>query len=115
MRTLLFCIVFFLSGCSLLSGLGDSFNPLKEDKGIDTNLQLGKENSNVDKKGLINLDDGSKSYTTNNITAENYYSSTSNKDSAWLIIGFGIMCGFFVKNVFSYFSRRKANKIGGDL
>lgn len=109
MRNLLFLMLFFVSGCSLLSGLGDSFNPLKEDKGIDTSLQVGKENVNVDKKGFINLDDGSKSYVDNDIKAENYYSNTSNKDSPWLIMGFALMSGFFVNSAIKFLSMKKVN------
>jgi hypothetical protein len=45
-------IALCLSGCSALD-LVDKVNPMKEDKGINTNVQLGKENTHVESKQLI--------------------------------------------------------------
>ena len=44
--------VVLLSGCTALD-LVDKVNPMKEDKGITTNVQLGKENTHVESKQLL--------------------------------------------------------------
>jgi hypothetical protein len=97
-----------VSGCtatSALSALG-AVNPMKDDKGIDAAVQIGKENTNSETRGLVNAGSNS-SQSTNNIDAAVVYQSNNEKDSPWLIVGFAIMTGFFVMNVRSFFKSKQ--------
>ena len=96
-----------LSGCSVMSGLAalKAINPMASPTGMDINAQVGKENTSIKTRGLINS--RSDNDVDNNFKAYKIYQSTSNKDSPWLIIAFGLMCGFFVMHVFNYVKSRK--------
>ena len=103
----LVCITIMLAGCSAMSGLSalKAINPMTSPSGMDINAQVGKENTSIKTRGLVNS--RSDTDVDNNFKAYKIYQSTSNKDSPWLIIAFGLMCGFFVMHIFNYLKSRK--------
>ena len=78
-----------------------TINPFAEDKGIKATVQLGKENTNVDNKGLINLKDGSTKTTNNDVEAEVFNQTTIEKDAPWLIVFFAVAMGFAVQGIYA--------------
>ena len=109
MRLLIVLMVCGLvSGCTATSALS-AVNPMKDDKGIDAAVQIGKENTNSETRGLVNAGSNS-SQSTNNIDAAVVYQSNNEKDSPWLIVGFAIMTGFFIIHVRNMISINRKNK-----
>lgn len=100
-----------VSGCTATSALSalSAVNPMKDDKGIDAAVQIGKENTNSETRGLVNAGSNS-SQSTNNIDAAVVYQSNNEKDSPWLIVGFAIMTGFFIMHVRNMISINRKNK-----
>lgn len=107
---LISCVVLLLSGCSALTGFGalDAVNPLKDDKGIKTNVQLGKENNLTENKGLLNNRSDTKNETVNNIQADKVDQFVDYKDAPWLILAFAI--AFAAPNPFAYFKNKREMK-----
>lgn len=73
----LLCI-FLLAGCTAMDAL-DAINPMKDDKGINTNVQLGKENHSEENKQLVRA----KLDHTENSTAGRDQFFTANTNIPW--------------------------------
>ncbi len=100
-----------LTACSS-TDLLKSMNPFAEDKGIDASVQLGKNNTNVDNKGLVNLKDESKKTVNNDVKAEVVNQLTNEKDAPWLILAFAVAAGFAVQGIYA---RRQLKRAQSEL
>lgn len=112
MKLLIFLMMFsVISGCTATSALSalSAVNPMAPKPGIDADVQLGKENTNNETRGIVNAG-SNKSDTRTNIDAAVVYQSNNQKDSPWLIVGFAIMTGFFVMHIRNMFSLNSKNK-----
>ena len=109
MRTAIMVFLFLsIQGCSVLSAL-DTVNPFKEDnKGINVTSQVGKNNSKVYNKALVQstVNTTSTDKSTDNSTDQSTNTSstkaeiintiTENGDSVWLIIAFAVAMGMAI-------------------
>ena len=81
--TLMFLFTTVLYGCSTL-GVLDAVNPFKEDKGIEVNAQVGKNNTQVqtDNKALVSLASSDKlDVSTNSDNKANVINQATNTSS----------------------------------
>ena len=80
-------LALFLPSCSMLNPLSSLPNPLEADKGINTNIALGKEVEANNTKGLVNLDkiDIGRSNSNSSQSASNITNNSTNIN--WLMIG----------------------------
>ena len=103
---LFFTALLALQGCTLLDAL-DVVNPFKEDKGIKTDIQVGKNNSKIDNKSLAQLTSNDSSTHTSTITADAVTQITENKDPIWLVVAFASVAGLMGFFIQSPVSRRR--------
>lgn len=98
-RVSIVMLALLLTSCSLLTPLSSLPNPLEADKGINTNVALGKNVEANNTKGLITLDkidigrDNSNS-SNNASTLDGDVSMTNNYTNInWWLIGLLILLG----------------------
>lgn len=83
-----------LSGCSTFSeGLVNSINPLKEDRGISANVQLGKENISNSDKQLV------RSNQTSQYTADSIGSVDNSTNFPWWALAMTFSIGILVRPI----------------
>ena len=82
-----FCIL-YVTSCSMLNPLPSIPNPLEADKGINTNVAIGKDVSADNTKSLVNVKgvDKSKHETTTNQNANQMAINNSSMDRRMLIL-----------------------------
>lgn len=92
-RAIIISMALLLSSCSTLNPLSSIPNPLDADKGINTNVALGKNVEANNTKGLVNLD--KIDIGRNNSNSSNNASSMTNNytNVNWWLIGLLILLG----------------------
>ena len=86
-------LALLLSSCSMLNPLSSLPNPLEADKGINTNVALGKNVEANNTKGLVTLDKIDIGRTNSN-SSNNASSMTNNYTNInWWLIGLLILLG----------------------
>ncbi len=86
-RVSIIILALLISSCSMLNPLSSLPNPLEADKGINTNIAVGKEVEANNTKGLVNLDkiDIGRSNSHSSNTASSM--TVNNTNINWLLIG----------------------------
>ncbi len=100
----LVALVLLNTSCATLNPI-DQLNPLKPDKGIETTVQLGKENHTTKNKALAQVDSQSTTTTTNDNNAE-VINQTYETIPPWIIILVAGLAGLAIDKPFDSSRRR---------
>jgi len=110
---LIVLITLTISSCSALSTLSSIPNPLGADKGINTNVALGKDVSADNTKSLINVKgvDRSQQETTTNQNANQITINNSSLDKRMLLLVGGLITLIVLLAGMAIPTRGQANRI----